>query len=117
MPTANDSGIGALSQATGLSWVHYGFAEWHAVRRYRQSDERIAVAPGGGASNIATVAALVTRNIRGNPILGFRQKSFYAANPSMWKNSVNETTCGDLKVGYPAITAPRPACIRAPGHK
>ncbi len=36
--------------------------------------------PGGGASNIATVAALVARDIRGNPILEFRQRPFYAAN-------------------------------------
>ena len=28
--TANNSRIGALSRATGLSWVYYGFAEWHA---------------------------------------------------------------------------------------
>lgn len=36
---------------------------------------------GGGTPDIAAMAALVVRDICGNPVLDFRQRLFYAASP------------------------------------
>ena len=62
---------------------------------------------GGGASNIATVAALVARDIRGNPILEFRQRPFYAANRAC--RVANELAGSFQREGCPIAVGAVPA--------
>jgi hypothetical protein len=92
MQTANKPEIGALSGATFISWIFYGFVGCHAVSRYWQYDQPITLEPGGGTPDIAAKAGLVVRDVCGNVVLDFRQRSFYAANRAyIVANELNRT--------------------------
>ena len=56
---ANDSPVGSLSRATGLSRVRPGLAGSDAVGCNGQPDRRVASEFGRGAQNAATLAPLV----------------------------------------------------------